>query len=305
MSGISTGGEGCCANCGVESSHAVKLKNCTACRLVKYCGVDCQRAHRKKHKGACKKRVAELKDEQLYSQGHARPEGDSCPICTLPIPLPTDKYSFFNVCCMKRVCQGCTVAAQSRGMHDCPFCRTPIEKDDGPALAQVQNRVVAKDPAAMFFLGDQYGDGKCGLERNVPRAIELWTEAAELGSTEAQFILGNKYNEGEGVTKDEAKAVQHWEKAAVQGHANSRTCLGVYEFNKGNYVRAVRHFLIAARIGDKESLDMIKAMSMKGYATKEQYADALKGYQESVQETKSPERDNAEAFLSWMDSRES
>ncbi|EJK76816.1 hypothetical protein THAOC_01400, partial [Thalassiosira oceanica] len=55
-----------CANCGKQGSDTVKLKNCTACRLVKYCGVDCQRAHRKQHKKACKQRAAELKDEQLY-----------------------------------------------------------------------------------------------------------------------------------------------------------------------------------------------------------------------------------------------
>ncbi|EJK68998.1 hypothetical protein THAOC_09785 [Thalassiosira oceanica] len=59
------GGDEACANCGKLGSDD-KLKNCTACRLVKYCGVDCQRAHRKKHKKACKQRVAELKDEQLY-----------------------------------------------------------------------------------------------------------------------------------------------------------------------------------------------------------------------------------------------
>ena len=85
-----------CANCGKEAGEAVKLKDCSACRLVKYCGVDCQRAQRKQHKKACKKRAAELKDEQLYSQGLERPEGDFCPICTLPIPLPMDEHSVFN-----------------------------------------------------------------------------------------------------------------------------------------------------------------------------------------------------------------
>ena len=50
-----------CANCGKESSDAVKLKNCTACRLVKYCSVDCQKSHRKQHKKACKQRAAELR----------------------------------------------------------------------------------------------------------------------------------------------------------------------------------------------------------------------------------------------------
>ena len=74
-----------CANCGQEGGNDVKLKNCTACLLVKYCGVDCQRAHRKQHKKACKKRAAELKDERLYGRGLERSEGDfSVPFARWP-----------------------------------------------------------------------------------------------------------------------------------------------------------------------------------------------------------------------------
>ena len=66
----SAAGREACANCGKEGNDddadAITLKNCTACRLVKYCGVDCQRAHRKQHKEACRQRAAELKDESLY-----------------------------------------------------------------------------------------------------------------------------------------------------------------------------------------------------------------------------------------------
>ncbi|EJK53195.1 hypothetical protein THAOC_27423, partial [Thalassiosira oceanica] len=39
-----------CANCGKRGSDTVTLKKCNACHLVKYCGVDCQKAHRKEHK---------------------------------------------------------------------------------------------------------------------------------------------------------------------------------------------------------------------------------------------------------------
>ena len=39
---VTTDAEAACANCGLVSSDATKLKHCTACRLVKYCGVDCQ-----------------------------------------------------------------------------------------------------------------------------------------------------------------------------------------------------------------------------------------------------------------------
>ena len=78
-------GEETCANCGKHGSTNVKLKKCTACRLVKYCSVDCQKIHRKQHKKACKQRAAELRDEQLYSQGHERTEGDFCSICTMKV----------------------------------------------------------------------------------------------------------------------------------------------------------------------------------------------------------------------------
>ena len=146
-----------CANCGRRGgSDTVKLKNCTACRLVKYCGVDCQRAHWKQHKKACKIRVAELKDEQLYSQGLERPEGHFCPICTLPIPLPMDDHSGFMECCMKTICFGCHVAAKKRGMDDCPFCRTPLPENEADRLAMVQKRVTKKDPVAIRHLGNKY-----------------------------------------------------------------------------------------------------------------------------------------------------
>ena len=287
-----------CANCGKESSDAVKLKNCTACRLVKYCSVDCQKAQRKQHKKACKKRAAELKDEQLYGQGWERPEGDFCPICTLPIPLPMDDHSAFPLCCVKRLCRGCEMAAIRRGMFDCPFCRSPRSNGDPEShLALVQKRVDAKDPEAIAFLADKHYFGLLGLEKDVPRAIELWTEAAERGLTDAHYSLGKIYCEGGGVSPDQVKAIHHYEVAAMQGHVEARCNLGGVEHMNGNYGRAVRHWLISAKMGDELSLEMIKMMFLEGNATKEQYADALRGYQDAIEETKSPERDEAKEYM--------
>ena len=163
-----------CANCGKGSEGgSIKLKHCTACRLVKYCGVDCQRAHRKQHEKACKQRAAELKGEQLYSQGLERPEGHFCPICTLAIPLPMNDHSIFNICCMKRICDGCNIAAQKRGMRDCLFCRAPLPEDNDASeadqLAMVQARVAKKDPEAIHMLGEEYYQGGLGLRKDMPR----------------------------------------------------------------------------------------------------------------------------------------
>ena len=42
---------------------------------------------------------------------------------------------------------------------------------------------------------------------------------AEQGDAEAQFSLGFRYGEGEGVPEDRQEALKWWRKAAEQGHA--------------------------------------------------------------------------------------
>ena len=46
-----------CAACGKGADDDIKLKQCSACKLVAYCNVTCQKAHRKKHKDDCKHEV--------------------------------------------------------------------------------------------------------------------------------------------------------------------------------------------------------------------------------------------------------
>ena len=300
-SGVPMAALGVCANCG-QDGDGVKLKNCTACLLVQYCSVDCQKVHRKQHKKACKKRAAELKDERLYNQGHERPEGDFCPICTLPVPMPIGKHSSVKVCCMKTVCDGCLVGTlrgiDEMGTDDnCPFCRTPTPDGGAEILALVQARVDRKDPEGIRYLGDEYLRGGQGLRKDALRAVELWTEAAELGSDRACCALGRAYHCGDGVEQDEARGVRYFEKAAMLGNVDARHILGRLECQNGNWDRAVRHFLIAAKMGDKDSLEDIKRLFAEGDATKSQHAEALEGYQDALEEMKSPAREEAKPFF--------
>lgn len=47
-----------CANCGIAAAgDDIKLKSC-ACKLVKYCTVNCQKNHRPQHKKMCKMGLA-------------------------------------------------------------------------------------------------------------------------------------------------------------------------------------------------------------------------------------------------------
>ncbi|EJK70841.1 hypothetical protein THAOC_07771 [Thalassiosira oceanica] len=180
--------------------------------------------------------------QRLLNEGHERWEGDRCPICFLFVGLPISKHSKVNQCCMKTVCNGCILAALQRGMYDrCPFCRTPHPSDEVSALAMIP--------------------------------IELWTEAAELGSLRAHFNLGCAYYYGEVVDVDKPRGVRHWQEAAMKGDVESRHSLGFAEVDNGNY----------------EYADVF----MGGHATKAKYAEALRGCGDAMEEMKSYQREEA------------
>ena len=232
--------------------------------------------------------------QRLMTEGHERAEGDFCPICFLPIEHPTGQHSMMKVCCMKRACTGCVLAARQRGINDkCPFCRTPLPHDDASTLAMVQRRVDKGDAEAISHLAEVYYYGDLGLAKDIPRAIELWTEAAELGLVDAHYNLGHLYCSGDGVEEDKPRGIYHWQQAALKGDVISRYNLGYAEFKEGNYDLAVQHYMISAKMGYEESLNNIKDLFMNGLATKAQYAEALRGYQTAVQDTKSPQREEA------------
>ena len=122
----------CCADCGSVAEGGVSLKACKSCMSVKYCNVNCQRNHWKKHKKECKQRAAEIYDEALFKDP---PPKEECPICFLPMPerllscmtLPPATISSVPIadfaeaneeladmsmetyasCCGKSICGGC------------------------------------------------------------------------------------------------------------------------------------------------------------------------------------------------------
>ena len=51
---------------------------------------------------------------------------------------------------------------------------------------------------------------------------------------------------------------QALELAAMNGSVNARYNLGSMEGDAGNHYRAMQHFILSARAGDKDSLDEVK-----------------------------------------------
>ena len=291
-----------CANCGKEGAN---LNICNKCKAVTYCNASCKKKHRSKHKQECERRVAELCEEELERERRADelhdielfkqpPPPDDCPICMLPLPtLETGKR--YKSCCGKKICSGCIHAVRIRdSVGLCPFCRTPTPTPEG-TIEQYNKRGEMKDAKAMYGLGCWYAHGSRGLPQDYNKALELWHQAAKLRNATAYYGIGFAYNNGDGVERDEKKAVHYWELAAMGGDAMARHNLGCFDWQAGNMGWAVKHHMIAVSFGDNDSLEKIKRMFKNGYVTKEDYAKALHVYQAYLVDIKSAQRDEAAA----------
>ena len=292
-----------CASCGITGGDDIKLKRCTACHLVKYCSVKCQKDHRKQHKKECKKRAAELHDEILFKQPEGTHLGD-CPICCLPVPIDTSTVgkSVFMTCCSKRVCVGCNLAnkrreTEERQEHKCPFCRKVMPTTEEEINERLIMRIEANDPVAMCSMGkEKYVGG------DYKAAFDYLTRAVALGNVDAHYQLSILYHNGEGVEKDEKKELHHCTEAAIGGHSKARQILGCMEGMNGRMERAVKHWIIAAKLGDDVSLKFVKDLYKRGSVSKEDLDAALRGYQTAINAMKSPQREEAEKYP-WFEER--
>ena len=178
----------------------------------------------------------------------------------------------------------------------CPFCRAPSPTSDSEMLKQVNKRVEIGDAEAINGLGCCYRNGRHGLPQDHAKALEFWHRAGELGNAGSYHNIGIAYYDGMGVERNEMKATHYFELAAMGGDAMSRHNLGIFEIKAGNYERALKHYMIAVEGGYNKSLNVIKEMYKGGFATKDDYANALLAYQAYLVEIKSNQRDNAAAF---------
>jgi tetratricopeptide (TPR) repeat protein len=241
----------------------------------------------------CKQRKAELRDKELFTQPDISYMGE-CPICCLPLSIDVSKSSMMPCCC-KSICEGCNYANTKREIEQglkrrCVYCREPTPKSPEEFDKKIMKRIKKNDPVAMTEMGKKhFGEGDYG------KSLEYFTKAAELGDVGAHFGLGLTYKNGKGVDKDMRKAVYHLEQAAIGGHPQARGILALYEKKNGRTERAVKHYIIAANLGEDLAMKPIKQLFVQGIVNKEEYAAALRAHQAAVDATKSAEREKGEA----------
>ena len=137
---------------------------------------------------------------------------------------------------------------------DLERCRTLISQ-----LSFNEGYAVCKTAAeqglavAQFILGNMYYDGD-GVTQDYAEAARWWRDAAEQGLANAQINLGYMYENGEGVIQDYTEAAKWYRAAAEQAHAVAQYNLGViYAKGEGviqDYLLAHMWFNISAANGN-------------------------------------------------------
>ena len=302
----------CCAECGEEGG--VSLKTCKSCMSVKYCNAQCQRNHWPKHKKECKRRAAELLDVALFKDP---PPKEECPICFLPmtinliscISLPPATTSSVPICefadahqeladepmeqyyscCGKSICGGCVYSfRQSGNERKCPFCNSDrAGKTDEDYVQELMKRAKANDAHSSYVLGTWYLRGVRGLQQDRTKAMELIAKAADLGSSHAQFRLGDIYDEG----GDLQKSKFHYEAAAMAGHELARFNLVLLEGKGGNGEQALKHCIISASAGCYRAMNCLNTLFEGGAVSRESIDSTLNAYNNSCVEMRSEARD--------------
>jgi TPR repeat protein len=186
--------------------------------------------------------------------------------------------------------------SRGRGEIDlCAFCRVPAPTSNEEEVERIKKLVETENAYACYQLAGCYAHGVIGMPQDWSKVNELYLRAGELGCAEGYHYMGHSYDNGDGVDMDKKKANHLYELAAMNGDVYARYNLGVVEERAGNIDRAMKHFVLSARTGDKDSLDRVKKGFMQGIVTKDEFANTLRVNQKIRDEMKSDTRDRARA----------
>jgi len=171
---------------------------------------------------------------------------------------------------------------------------TPMESLDVDEATKLCKRAIADNPSDP--------DVKLALSRvyykqdRKAEVVELYTQAAELGSVQAEYLLGWAYYRGDGVEEDETKAAGWFVKSAEHGHMSGQYRAGFFsELGIGmpkNYANAAKWYEQASQKGSlaaftdlgmlyrfgsgveqdhKKAADLVRTAAEGGYARAQRY----------------------------------
>lgn len=173
-----------------------------------------------------------------------------------------------------------------------------IEGHDAEALCHLEMSAELGNVEAQMTLGDEYGRGTL-VEKNLPKAFDLFKRAAEQGHSLAKFAVGYMYAHGLGVERSGTEAEMWYSSAGITGNADMFLRIGMdYEYGLNgvvhNEVEAARWYKLGADMGhDKCVLCLDAVLASLGGAPKEIMDDRLDRLAETLSSRETAMREAA------------
>jgi len=173
-----------------------------------------------------------------------------------------------------------------------------MPRSDEEILSRLRKRAALKDPNALCNLAMKYGHGWNGLSVDQAKCIELLHQSAGLGYYLAQFQLGAFHNRGEmGLQQNEVEASKYFTEAAEGGDVESQFLLGCTAYENSDHAAAMQHWRLSASGGFKMSIHDLIGCFEKGLLHHGDLAETLHAFYLARAELKSNGRDQYIAHL--------
>ena len=184
--------------------------------------------------------------------------------------------------------------AIERQSHGIDISVTGIAQQTPRDFLNVLERAAQAGSAdAALAIGNRYFQGK-DVSKDLPNALQWWTQAAELGSAKAAYNLGVAYINGFGTTKNVAEAKNAFEQAAELHFPKALLALGILNLQTAESdeqtLIAGDYFRRAAEGGNAIAAKNLALMYEKGigYAVDEKKAAYWRNYQQSTSKDDAP-----------------
>ncbi len=159
------------------------------------------------------------------------------------------------------------------------------QKDYNSAVQYFYAAALKDDSFAQYILGNCYERGY-GVTQDYIEAVRWYRKAAKQGDGYAQYNLGVIYYHGRGVTKNYTEAVKWYRQSAVQGNSSAQCNLGwCYIEGNGvakNYTEAVSWFRKSAEQGNAYGQDNLGYCYENGYGVGKNMTEAIYWYKKAA-----------------------
>jgi len=147
-------------------------------------------------------------------------------------------------------------------------------------VATIVAKAAAGDVDAIFRMGQLFDvPAKGSMPVDLPKAREWYEKASHLGHSQAQYMLGNMYDYGDGGTQDDQMARHWYELAARQGVRDAQMHYArMLEIGRGGHQskdEASQWYEKAVEQGDELAASNLGAMHFRGELTPSSDESAL------------------------------